>query len=60
MILVVYVANLLAHEVSAGEHAAPPSVFDMDLLQEAGAAGHLPQWRKFAAAALVAEAKMVS
>jgi hypothetical protein len=32
----------------------------MDLLQEAGAAGHLPQWRKFAAAALVAEAKMVS
>ncbi len=60
MILVVYTANLLAHEISASEIGVPPPQIDQDFLQEAGALILLPEWRKIAAAAHSSPARLVT
>ncbi len=59
MILVVYAANLLAHEVCATEKLVPVPKFDEEFLQEAGARALLPKWRGMAAAAMSPETKLV-
>jgi putative nucleotidyltransferase with HDIG domain len=59
MALVVYVCNLLAHEREALEQGAPPPEFDMELLQQAGVAEHLPEWRKIAEAAQINQGQLV-
>jgi CheY-like chemotaxis protein len=60
MILVVYTANLLAHEICASEIGLPPPEIDEDFLQEAGALVLLPEWRKIAAAAHSSPARLVT
>ncbi len=59
MVLLVYVANLLAHEREALEDGTPPPEFDMALLEEAGLDAHLPEWRKIAEAAQTAPTQLV-
>jgi len=51
MVLLVYITNLLAHEREAMEQGTPPPSFDQELLQEAGIADKIPEWRKIAEAA---------
>ena len=51
MVLVVYLANQLAHEVEALETRSAPPSLDLELLQEAGVADRLAEWRKIAEAA---------
>jgi putative nucleotidyltransferase with HDIG domain len=60
MVLLVYVANLLAHEREALEHGTPAPEFDMELLEQAGLGSHLPEWRKIAEAAQTAPTQLVS
>jgi hypothetical protein len=57
MIVAVYVANLLAHEVSSSQKE--PIRFDLEFLQKVGAVEHLPKWRKMAEAALTQDTKLV-
>jgi HD-like signal output (HDOD) protein/CheY-like chemotaxis protein len=59
MVLVVYVCNLLAHEREALEKGAPPPDFDIELLQQAGIAEHLLEWRKIAEAAQMSQGQLV-
>jgi putative nucleotidyltransferase with HDIG domain len=59
MLLVVYVANLLAHETSGVDKNLVAPEFDMEFLKQAGAVEHLPKWRKIAETAHIAETKMV-
>lgn len=59
MVLVVYVCNLLAHEREALEQGAPPPELDMELLQQAGIAQRLPEWRKIAEAAQMNQGQLV-
>ncbi|HXJ12068.1 MAG TPA: response regulator [Candidatus Limnocylindrales bacterium] len=59
MVIVVYVCNLLAHEREALEQGAPPTEFDTDLLQQAGIAELLPEWRKIAEAAHLNQGQLV-
>jgi putative nucleotidyltransferase with HDIG domain len=59
MLLVVYAANLLAHETSGVDKNLVAPEFDMEFLKQAGAVEHLPKWRKIAETAHIAEAKMV-
>jgi putative nucleotidyltransferase with HDIG domain len=54
MVLLVFVTNLLVHEREALEQGAVPPAFDMELLEQAGLADHLPEWRKIAEAAQAA------
>jgi len=58
MTLVVYAANLLAHEVAATQKGA--AALDIALLREVGAESHLPQWRKISEAAASTEVRLVS
>jgi putative nucleotidyltransferase with HDIG domain len=58
MIVAVYVANLLAHEVYSPEKTTPRQL-DTDFLQKVGAMEHLPKWRKMAEAALTQETRLV-
>jgi HD-like signal output (HDOD) protein len=51
MVLLVYVTNILAHEREALESGAPAPALDMELLEAAGVAERLPEWRKIAEAA---------
>jgi HD-like signal output (HDOD) protein len=60
MILAVYAANLLAREVCATKKNVAPPKFDMEFLQEGGAADLLPKWRGIAEAALAREHKLVN
>jgi len=60
MILAVYAANLLAREVCATKKNVAPPKFDMEFLQEGGAADLLPKWRGLAEAALAREHKLVN
>jgi len=60
MILVVYSANLLAHEICAPESGAVPPQIDEDYLQEAGALTLLPEWRRIAVAAHSGQPRLVS
>ena len=48
MILVVYVANILAQERAALVGGPPALPLDMELLEESRAATFLPEWRKIA------------
>ena len=48
MVLVVYVSNILAHEREAITRGLEAPVLDMELLQQAGVAGKLADWRKIA------------
>ena len=48
MVLLVYVANMLAHEREDLESGNPPREVDLQLLKDAGVADHLPEWRKIA------------
>jgi putative nucleotidyltransferase with HDIG domain len=59
MALLVYVCNLLAHEREAFEQGAPPPEFDMELLQRAGIADRLPEWRKIAEVAPANQGQLV-
>jgi len=59
MVLLVYIANLLAHEREALDQGAAPPQFDMELLQEAGLADRLPEWRKVAEAVQSAPPQLV-
>jgi putative nucleotidyltransferase with HDIG domain len=59
MVLLVYVANLLAHEREALEHGMPAPDFDMELLEQAGLDSHLAEWRKIAEAAQTAPTQLV-
>ncbi len=59
MVVIVYCANLLAHEREALEQGTPPPHFDMPLLEQAGIAGRLPEWRKIAEAAQVGHGQLV-
>ena len=58
-VLLVYVTNLLAHEREAAETGVEAPAFDWQLLQEAGVADYLPDWRKIAEAAHLADAQPV-
>jgi putative nucleotidyltransferase with HDIG domain len=58
MIVVVYAANLLAHEVSGSRKGLPVPEFDMEFLSQAGVADLLPKWRQIAEAAHFAETRM--
>jgi HD-like signal output (HDOD) protein len=60
MVLVVYVANLLAHERAAlaGGPSAPP--LDMELLELNDAAALVPAWRKIAEAADSKQSQLVT
>jgi hypothetical protein len=58
MVVVVYAANLLAHEVSGSRKGLPVPEFDMEFLSQAGAADLLPKWRQIAEAAHFAETRM--
>jgi putative nucleotidyltransferase with HDIG domain len=60
MILAVYAANLLAHEAWAADKNISPPKFDMEFLQDAGAADLLPKWRGIAEAAQASEHKLVN
>jgi putative nucleotidyltransferase with HDIG domain len=51
MVLLVHVANHLAHECEAQEQGQPTPELDMELILEAGADDFLPEWRKLAEAA---------
>lgn len=51
MVPLVYVTNLLAHEREAIDQGTPAPAFDMELLEQAGMADKLPEWRKIAEAA---------
>lgn len=53
MITVVYLSNLLAHEVSAdlGDHQLVHQEIDPKVLVDVGAADQLPEWRQMAEAA---------
>ncbi|HET7107461.1 MAG TPA: response regulator [Candidatus Acidoferrum sp.] len=59
LVVVVYVCNLLAHEREALDQGAPSPEFDMDLLQQAGIADLLPEWRKIAEAAHLNQEQLV-
>lgn len=48
MVFVVYVANLLAHERDALANNSALPEFDMELLEQTGAAARLDDWRKIA------------
>ena len=58
MVLLVYVSNLLAHECEALDQGLPVPVFDMELLDQAGIADKLPEWRKIAKAAHLSQAQL--
>ncbi|HKM68321.1 MAG TPA: response regulator [Candidatus Acidoferrum sp.] len=60
MVLLVYITNLLAHEREALEHSGAPPQFDMELLELAGVADRLPEWRKIAQAAQIHQVQLVS
>ena len=60
MVLLVYLTNLLAHERVALDHGLPAPVFDMELLEQAGIAGKLPEWRKIAEVAHLSPAQLVN
>jgi putative nucleotidyltransferase with HDIG domain len=48
MVLVVYIANLLARERDALANNSAVPEFDMELLDQTGAVAHLDDWRKIA------------
>ncbi len=54
MLLVVYTANVLAHEL----HSAACAPLDLDLIEQAGIAGKLPEWRRIAESAAIAPASV--
>ncbi|MGA2813527.1 MAG: response regulator [Candidatus Acidiferrum sp.] len=60
MVLVVYLANLLAHEREAISKAAPPPLIDMEILEEVGVASRLDDWRALAEVADSKPAQLVS
>ena len=51
MVLLVWVANQLAHELEALESGIEQTSLDQELLREAGVEERLPEWRKIAEAA---------
>jgi len=60
IVIVAYVANLLAVEREAIATGSQPLEFDMELLEETGAAVHLPNWRAIAEMAHLNEPQPVS
>jgi hypothetical protein len=60
MILVVYAANLLAHEVCAVEKHITSPKFNPQLLQEVGAVNLLPKCRGIAEAVMAGEGRLVN
>jgi len=58
-ILVVYVANLLAREREALAKGTTPPPFDMEYLEQAGAAANLEKWRKIAESADTGQKQLV-
>jgi len=60
IVIVAYVANLLAVEREAIATGSQPLEFDMELLEETGAAVHLPDWRAIAEMAHLNEPQPVS
>lgn len=59
MALLVHVSDLLANEREALARGAAPPQFDMELLQQAGIAERLPEWRKIAEAAHTSQGQLV-
>lgn len=59
MVLVVYVSNLLAQELHPAEKWTQPQ-FDMEYLEQAGAAKLLPTWRKIAEAVHSEDGRLVT
>lgn len=60
MVLVVYIANLLAHEREALVGGPPAPPLDMELLEQNGAASLVPAWRKIAEAADTKQGQLVT
>jgi putative nucleotidyltransferase with HDIG domain len=60
MVLLVYAANLLAHEREAIAAGTTPPEFDMELLEQAGAASRLADWRMIAETAYSNQAQLVT
>jgi putative nucleotidyltransferase with HDIG domain len=60
MVLLVYAANLLAHEREAIAAGTTPPEFDMELLEQAGAASRLADWRMIAETAHSSQAQLVT
>lgn len=60
MVLVVHVANLLAHEREALTGGPPAPPLDVELLEQNGAASLVPAWRKIAEAADTKQGQLVT
>ncbi len=60
MVLLVYAANLLAHEREAITVGTTPPEFDMELLEQTGAASRLADWRMIAETAYNSQAQLVT
>jgi len=59
MVLLVYLSNLLAHEREALDRGNPAPQFDTEVLEQAGVAGRLDEFRKIAEAAHASPAQVV-
>jgi hypothetical protein len=60
IVLLVYAANLLAHEREAIAAGTTPPEFDMELLEQTGAASRLADWRMIAETAYSNQAQLVT
>jgi putative nucleotidyltransferase with HDIG domain len=59
MVLVIHIANLLAHEREALDRGTHPPAFDTGLLEQTGLSGRMPEWRKIAEDAVLSVAPVI-